>query len=251
MEGEAIRRILEAARSPVEHVCHGKNYLTIPEADGGYRLEAMPSKESSPDPLEVATLTGLVDYLDANKDDLFLPHLLVHVVDAGKVEIRSRLESSFQQRFTYLTAQASAIGLSFPFGQFLDVETFLVQLQSLFVETEQRQSIVKLLANLKDDQVRTFADDGISQSVTAKIGVATVGEAKVPNPVCLQPYRTFREIDQPASDFVFRLRKGDTGPLAALFEADGGAWKLTAIEEIAQFLGKRLEQHDPDIAILA
>lgn len=59
----------------------------------------------------------------------------------------------------------------------------------------------------------------------------------MPNPVYLAPYRTFAEIEQPVSKFVFRM---ESGPKAALFEADGGAWKNEAILKIKEYLQKEL-----------
>jgi hypothetical protein len=67
--------------------------------------------------------------------------------------------------------------------------------------------------------------------------------------VKLAPYRTFREIAQPASLFVLRLqtsRHGDK-PECALFEADGGQWKLEAIQALATYLRTAL----PGLAVLA
>jgi len=67
--------------------------------------------------------------------------------------------------------------------------------------------------------------------------------------VVLRPYRTFLEIEQPASAFVFRLRRGREGelPTCALFEADGGRWKLEAIERIRDYLKEQLSE----IAVIA
>ena len=45
------------------------------------------------------------------------------------------------------------------------------------------------------------------------------------------------EVEQPASDFLLRLDK-DGRP--ALYEADGGAWKLEAKRNIAAYLGEQL-----------
>ena len=86
-------------------------------------------------------------------------------------------------------------------------------------------------------------DNGVSQqTVTTAGGVVLVGTAPVPNPVTLAPYRTFREIEQPESLFVLRMRTGKDGekPTAALFEADGGSWKLEAIKRIAAYLREQV-----------
>jgi hypothetical protein len=54
----------------------------------------------------------------------------------------------------------------------------------------------------------------------------------------LSPYRTFRELNQPESAFIFRMRGGGEGkaPQCALFEADGGKWKLDAVQAIKLWL---------------
>ena len=90
-------------------------------------------------------------------------------------------------------------------------------------------------------------DNGISQMATVRDGVASLAQAKTPNPVTLRPYRTFNEVEQPASQFVFRINK-----LAnlALFEADGGKWKLEAVKNIASYLTKELAGNNK-ITILA
>jgi len=69
-------------------------------------------------------------------------------------------------------------------------------------------------------------------------GVASVSEVRVPNPVSMKPYRTFVEVDQPESNFIFRMREGMQ---AALFEADGGAWKNVAMNNIKKYFDDNLD----------
>jgi hypothetical protein len=73
--------------------------------------------------------------------------------------------------------------------------------------------------------------------VTAKSGISTVENVIVPNPVMLCPFRTFAEVEQPESEFVFRMQ---TGFKAALFEADGGKWKLYAMQNVKAYLEEKL-----------
>jgi hypothetical protein len=67
--------------------------------------------------------------------------------------------------------------------------------------------------------------------------VAFREQVEVKARLSLKPIRTFRELDQPASDFIFRVKNGGG---FALFEADGGAWKIAAINAIAAWLKNRL-----------
>ncbi len=59
--------------------------------------------------------------------------------------------------------------------------------------------------------------------------------------VSLRPFRTFREIEQPESEFLFRMQSSGNGvpPMCALFEADGGAWRMEAIARIKTFLKEK------------
>jgi len=64
-----------------------------------------------------------------------------------------------------------------------------------------------------------------------------VSDVLVPNPVVLAPFRTFPEVIQPESKFIFRMQ---SGPQAALFEADGGAWRNEAMGRIKTYLEEQL-----------
>lgn len=69
----------------------------------------------------------------------------------------------------------------------------------------------------------------------------------MPNPVSLIPYRTFKEVDQPASKFVFRMRDGAHGPEMALFDADGGAWEVAAMQALHEYLSGEISKIEKDI----
>lgn len=59
----------------------------------------------------------------------------------------------------------------------------------------------------------------------------------LPPIIKLAPYRTFIEVEQPEGEFLLRLQKG---PSAALFEADGGAWKIQARKNIKEYFLDKL-----------
>lgn len=113
----------------------------------------------------------------------------------------------------------------------------MIGLQSQFVQNEDQQGVVKLCSNLEVSTVAMAEDDGISQRTTVKQGVTLKETVTVKGRVSLRPYRTFREIEQPASEFIFRLKSKDGAvPDCALFEADGGKWKLDAVLTIKTWL---------------
>jgi hypothetical protein len=93
-----------------------------------------------------------------------------------------------------------------------------------------------------EEFVAEYGDDGVSQKATIKTGLASKGEAIVPNPVRLKPFRTFTEVDQPESAFVFRMKNDNySGITCGIFEADGGAWKREAMESVKAYLKEELK----------
>lgn len=180
--------------------------------------------------LTVSTLTGFVDYIKSNFD-LLPDKLLVQVKSPDEVRLYSPLNND-RDRELFLKADA-ILPNNVVYDRFLGTEQFNIMLQSSFVDAGDKNVLLKYTGLIKDSAVKETGDDGVSQKVTIKTGVATVGEAVVPNPVSLAPYRTFLEIEQPESKFIFRMQEG---PKAALFEADGGAWRNEAIERIRTYL---------------
>jgi hypothetical protein len=211
------------------------------EVDGSkYTSKGLfPLLDPQPCILKIDTLTGFIDYIQADIDKLPIPDgLLVHILDHLNVFLISSLTGGFRQRSTYILATTRTA--PFPFGQFMDVESFIIGMQSMFVQDEATADILKIVGNVGDGWVRTFADDGVTQQATVKTGVSRMEDIKVPNPVELAPYRTFLEIEQPKSKFVFRMRSGEKAPTCALFEADGGAWKNEVIVRIREWLKERV-----------
>ena len=244
MNGEAIRELVQR--------------LVDPKTLGGFLLSppgwvvADPAALVKPgpqaEPLAVYTLGALRDYLTANRDALELETLVVHVVSPQIVTVSGALQRA-RTRETYV--RASALNLTDGFlDKFMPIEAFIVGLQCRFVSTDDLKRVLTLFGHVKHETVKTSADDGITQTVTAKQGVALVTEAAVPNPVTLQPFRTFREVRQPASPFVLRVQAGPSGglPTVGLFEADGGAWRLEAIAAVGGWLVHELP---PGVKVLA
>jgi hypothetical protein len=121
--------------------------------------------------------------------------------------------------------------------RFINPEDFNIMIQSCFVPTDDSALLLKVAGNIQDSAVKQVGDDGVKQAVTMKTGVAQIENVIVPNPVLLSPYRTFPELKQPISKFVFRMK---SGPTAAIFEADAGAWKAEAMNRIKEYLEKEL-----------
>ena len=241
MSTETINRILSLAPAqPVE--LEGRPYTTA---------KVFPVNTPQPLTVSVHTLTAIVDYLNENPDGLELDHLVVHVVSPKEVRVISRLTGPFEDRAVYLASIHTLP--EFEFGRYYDIESFVIALQSLFVQSELVASILQLAGTIRDDLIiKVYADDGITQEVTAKSGIGRVENRAVPNPVQLRPFRTFAEIEQPEGRFVLRMKSGsgtnNGRPAIALFEADGGVWELNAIHCIRDWLRDKVPT---EVAILA
>ena len=186
--------------------------------------------------LGVSNLTSIVDFMKANIDGIERK-LLIQVASPREVKILSHLDTD-RNRQEILRAVA-ILPANIIYDRFIDTERFNIMLQSSFTDNKDKKLLLKFTGLVRDEAVKETGDDGISQAATIKTGVASVADAKVPNPVVLAPYRTFPEIEQPESKFIFRMR---SGPEAALFEADGGAWKNWAMRRIKEYLVENLKE---------
>jgi len=239
MTGDFVREVAhlatDAAR-PTEVMVGGRAYATGPVVD---------PRKPDPEPLPLAlhTLSGVVDYVRSTLRGMdSADFVAVHVRSPELVHVVSPLHGEFRARTVY--ALSSPWLPAHQFGDRLDAETFNVWLQSGFVATSDRDAVLRVTANIREEQVRESKDDGVAQVVVARTGIARVAEVAVPNPVRLRPYRTFHEVEQPESLFVLRLKDG---PTAALFGADGEAWRSEAVASIAEYLRDAL----PNVEILA
>lgn len=211
-------------------------------------LKLEPVKDPMPETLDVHTLSSLVEYVGLNEGDL--KTRIIHIVDHRTVSIISPIVGPFYQRIVFVTAKAKT--KPFPFAQWMDPETFVIALQSQFVDSGDRAKILSLTGNMSEGGVTDYNDDGITQAVSVKHGISMKDTAAVPNPVTLAPYCSFIEIEQPERRFVLRVKKSGTvaqQPMVALFEADGGAWEMTAIKRIGDYLADHIT--DENITIMA
>ncbi|MED1406950.1 hypothetical protein P4U07_30155, partial [Bacillus mycoides] len=191
-------------------------------------------KEPTPAEIVVHSLSGLVGYVKSEFDTA--EPLMIHIENPTTVSCFTAVNGD-KARSTFIQAKASIP--RFNFSNFYDREEFNIALQSGFVQNQHRDIVLKVVGTVVEGAVKEIGDDGVSQAVTAKTSVANRENVKVPNPVELSPYRTFVEVEQPESKFVFRMREGAR---CGLFEADGGAWKLEAMNNIKKYLNKELAQ---------
>ena len=190
---------------------------------------------------EVHTLSGLADLIQAKVEALMPDSVVVVVWSPGRVTCWSKVSDEWGRSMCYAEAVLPPV-TEFAFGQFMPAEEFLVGLLSKFVQTDDRDYVARMASNMTAEAVTVGGDDGVTQSVATRTGVVLAEKTAVRNMVLLAPYRTFREVEQPVSRFLFRVRpsqKQGEAPWCALFEADGGAWRLEAMLNIKRKLDDR------------
>lgn len=224
-------------RAALEYI-NGLKEPTIKEIDGNTysdkpleRISYIPYAGA----IEMKTLSSFVEYIKANIDEMS-DKMIVHVVSPTEVHLYSALDMDRKREYL---VKVNAELPDFRFGNFIDHESFVIALQSKFVPNDDRDLVLKFAGTVEDGTVAQYGDDGVTQKATVKTGLASKADAVVPNPVNLIPYRTFLEVQQPASDFIFRM-KSSCGVQCAIFEADGGAWKNEAMNNIKEYLKNEL-----------
>lgn len=198
------------------------------------------------------TLSSIVDYICNGVDDDTTDidnRFVIHVENFDRVTLNRELNRD-KNRETLITAMDDT--QTFPFNRYMDVENFIIAMQSYFLQDDVTAQLIQLVSHVTDSRSVTQSDDGSTQTVTAKTGILTASQVAIPNPVQLRPICTFPAVIQPERSFVFRLRGGDNGVSAALFEADGNAWKTQAIQNIREWLNKAIpDEMKDDVIILA
>ena len=201
-------------------------------------------KASIVEPLGISTLTGIVDFVKGNVEPVYAKNMHIHVASPTQVYLSTDSFGPWLQRHVFISS--SALVTDFKFGNKYNPETFVIALLSQFQETDHRNALLSVCSNITKESVGTINDTGHSQKMEVRKGVSMRQEVEFKNPVILQPFRTFAEIKQPESEFVFRIHDNDDIS-CSLNEADGSAWRLKAVTGIRDYFNEIL----PDIPVIA
>jgi len=241
---EAIEKIEELALDGMTKEVDGRTYSV-------YDLKPV-FYEPRPEPVIVKTLSGFVDFIKTNIDSLDLKKHVIHVVDHETVSLLKAVDGDDMKRDIFLKASLDEGLETYPFGKYLQVESFVIALRSMFEPGNDLEKLITYVSRVRGGTNFSLEDDGVSQTATVAKGVsgALTEKETAPAIVKLRPFRTFREIEQIESEFLFRMKLIDTETKivgVALFEADGGRWRNEAVINIKEYLHEKL----PDMAIVA
>ena len=226
---DAIDRIAEMARPFVMEV-DGRKYCSA-------NMREVEGQGEKPETYQVDTLDALIQLVRTEGTKTY-ERLYVRVKDPRTVVVDSGYIATSQEFYDRASLYQAVTDVpSITYGRAMVAERAVIELQSLYEATGDRDYLLALLSHIDTSQGVSTMDNGVTQEVSVRRGVALKEQQTVQPIVHLQPYRTFLEVAQPASDFLLRV---DNGGCPALYEADGGAWKLEAKRNIAGYLSAQL-----------
>lgn len=199
---------------------NGQTYADAP-------LTRIPPHVDRPDEITVSGLDSICKLIRTELSKVGTT-VMVQVKGSGLVEVMTTYLDDFSRNMLYC-AKADAPGLR---TGWRDRETALIELRSLFIPNEGTAYLLDLLSRMTDENSVSTNDNGVTQTVSTRQGVALNALVEVKPRVMLCPFRTFLEVEQPESEFLLRV---DADKGIGLFEADGGIWKLEAKKNIAEY----------------
>lgn len=222
----AINRILELA-APTTYVVNGEHFAS----EQLYRIEV---DKKMPRALTVNGLDSVCK-LVRNEVAAIGRKLFIQISDYRSVKVFSTYDKDFE-RCTLYNCAADTPQISM--GRYISYENAVVELRSLYIPNEGTNYLMSLLASITQESKVTSTDNGVTQKVEAKTGIALNQMVEIRPRVNLQPFRTFVEVEQPESEFLLRI---DNNGCIGLFPADGGVWKLEATRNVAAYFEENLK----------
>lgn len=182
--------------------------------------------------MSLNNLNATIDFLHATCRDGDFEYPLIVSCTHNDISVYSSLDK-YKNRDNILSV--SPVTPSIYFNRYMDLEEFIIQLQTCFVNTLNKQRLIELVSSFVESEKLEVADNGISQTVTVEKGAAVKSKNAVEvNPfVRLAAYRTYVEVEQPETIYLLRVQQGNR---IALYEADGGKWKLDAQRNVSEYL---------------
>ena len=206
---------------------NGKTYsdhkLELIEDERFYRRE-----------IKFNSLDAIVKMIQAERGDYKGP-VFIRISSHNDVDVFTRPDDHENRKWPYST---SCVDAEFKAGWRSQQEA-IIELKSRFIPTDDSEYLINLISRINSDQGVQSTDNGVSQIVVTKQGVTLVGSETVKPRLKLQPFRTFREVPQPVSEFILRV---DDQKGIGLFEADGGIWKMEAKDNIKRYFEENLAE---------
>lgn len=204
-----------------------------------------------PSAINGTTLSGLVDYIKADKEAFKPASCMIQIRDYSEVSLFEAFDGEDQERTVFYRAKLDKELPAFPFDVYLESEDFIIKARSRMQPSDDMDKIIEIVSKLAVQEKIIAKDDGLSQVVQTKRGVSggVTDPTETKGTYSLKPYRTFREINQPESKFILRLKAREDGiPTVALFDSEGGIWRYHAMLAIKDWLEVELGKDIPIFA---
>ena len=195
-------------------------------------LTRIPPHVDRPECITVSGLDGVCKLIRTELEKVGTT-IMVQAKSYKSVEVMTTYLPDFSRNILY-RAEADAPGLR---TGFRGREVALIELRSLFIPNEGTAYLLDLLSRITDEKSVSSKDNGVTQVVEARQGVALNAMVEIRPRVLLRPFRSFLEVEQPESEFLLRV---DADKGIGFFEADGGVWKLEAKRNIADYFARNL-----------
>lgn len=221
-----VNKIVELA-APTTYEIDGHTYAS----EG---LERIDPPKYMPRSIDVTGLDSVCK-LVRNEAKAVGRKIFVQIQAYNKVCVFSTYDDQYERSYLYkCTADTPSVTVN----RFNPYENAVIELRSLYIPNKDTEYLLQLLSSISSESKVTSSDNGVTQTVEAKSGIALSQMVAVKPRVSLKPFRTFIEVEQPESEFLLRI-SGD-GKIG-LYEADGGVWKLEATRNVAGYFEKELK----------
>jgi hypothetical protein len=161
--------------------------------------------------------------------------IFIQVKDYKSVSVFTELDEDEDRLYLYKCAADTPAVTT---DRFMAYEKAVIELRSLYIPNEGTEYLLQLLSSISNESKVTSSDNGVTQQVEARSGIALNSMVQIKPRVILQPFRTFIEVAQPESEFLLRIdERGEIG----FFQADGGVWKLEATRNVAAYFEDKLK----------
>lgn len=233
MLAELANKIEELVKGQVEPTIEEINGVEYEKTSRGYSL----LQKTHTKFIEVNSLDGLVSMIDAylneTKDTDIKAPFIVNI-NFNNIQVMSALGNDKTRNYLI---EVNPMIPNLEMGRRLTVEELIILLSTSYEPTENTIKFINSLSSLRVVEEVEFNDDGIGQTVVAKQGASMNKSFQVQPIVKLQPIRSYAEIEQVESKFLFRVNKDGT---VCLREADGGQWKYEVQRRIFDYLKEEL-----------
>ena len=223
---EFVNRLVELA-APTIHEVDGSVYAN-------QQMVLIQDKKPMPKCIDLTGLDSICKMVRNEAEHVGL-QIFIQGKDYKSVSVFTELDEDEDRLYLYkCVADTPAVTTD----RFMDYAKAVIELRSLYIPNKGTEYLLQLLSSISNESKVTSSDNGVTQQVEARSGIALNSMVKIEPRVSLQPFRTFVEVAQPESEFLLRINeRGEIG----FFPADGGVWKLEATRNVAAYFEEALK----------